>query len=115
MNLEERVELLEFQMEMLHGDPLLERLVYEAKLTGGDYEAVLKLLGEYREKIGRGETVSRAEFEEDFYKAVPSKDGDYGFCECLLKTLAEAKRFEDVFQALYANVPKYSGKLPDMR
>jgi len=109
MNLEERVELLEFQVELLFNDTSIDRFLYESKITRNQYRTLMDLMDEYRRKIDKGESVHHGTFESEIYLLVPEKNGDYHFCELFSKLLMENHRWEEVFPALYGDMTKYKG------
>ena len=118
MNLEERVEQLEFQVEqlefqneLLFHNSNIDRYIFETKLTREEYHSIMDLMDQYRKKIESGEKVSHATFEEGIYQRVPKKNGDYHFCELIAKLFAEDGRWEEVFPALYGDMPKYGGPI----
>lgn len=109
MNLEERVDLLEFQVELLFNNADIDRFLYESKITRSQYRALMDLMEEYRKKIGNGESVNHGTFETEIYGLVPEKNGDYHFCELFAKLLMENGRWDEVFPALYGDMTKYKG------
>ena len=109
MTLEERVEQLEFYMSLLLENSDVDRFVFESKISHSEYVAVMDLMDEYRSKIENGESISSGEFETAVYENIPSKYGDYHFCETITRLFAKEGRWEEVFPALYGNMPKYKG------
>ncbi len=109
--MEERIALLEFQMELLFSNAPIDRLFYECKISREQYRAIMDLLDSVREKLERGQKVNHYEFENGIYDIVPERNGDYHFCELIAKLFAEEGRWDEVFPALYGEMPKYKGKL----
>lgn len=109
MTLEEKVDLLEFQMELLFNNTEVDRFIYESKLTREQYRSVMDLMDIMRNKINAGDEVHHYDFESAIYELVPQKDGDYHFCELIAQLFAEEHRWEEVFPALYGDMPKYGG------
>lgn len=107
MNLEERVEQLEFQLELLFNNAGIDRFIYESKLTRLEYRAIMDLMDKYRSLIDGGKEVNHVKFEQDIYEIVPQKNGDYHFCELITKLWADEHQWEEVFMALYSDMPKY--------
>lgn len=107
MTLEERVELLEFQMELLFDDTELSRYLFETKVTQQQHKKIMDLMEAYRQKIDKGQKVNHGTFEDEIYQIVPEHNGDYHFCELLAKLFMEEHRWEEVFPALYGDMPKY--------
>ena len=63
---------------------------------------------DYRERIEQGEKCGHAGFEQAMYKIVPDHRGDYHMCEELAKGFRDENRWEEVFDTLYGEMPKYS-------
>ena len=108
MNLEERVELLEFQVKLLFNNTELDRFFYETQVTKKQYDKIMDLMDSFRDKIDNGKHVYHGEFESLIYEIVPHKNGDYHFCEYVAKGFAENHQWEEVFYNLYGDMPKYS-------
>lgn len=109
MDLEKRIEQLEFQMELLFGNSKTERFIYESGLTRAEYKALMDLMDRYREKIDSKETISHSEFENEVYRLIPKIKGDYHFCELSTQLFAEDGRWTEVFTTLYGSMTKYGG------
>ena len=67
----------------------------------------MDLMDSYREKLSCGDPVSHSQFESEVYAIVPHLAGNYHFCEMLTKALHDDNRWEEVFSALYGDLPKY--------
>ena len=106
MTLEERVDQLEFQLELLFNNTDVDRFVYESKLTRKQYRSIMDLMDSMREKIDAGEDINHRDFESTIYKRIPEKNGDYHFCKFIAKLFAEEGRWEEVYPALYGDMPK---------
>ena len=111
MTTEERIAKLEFQTELLFSNTECDRFIYESGITRTEYRDIMDLMDTYRSRIDRHEEVSSAEFESNIYEIVPSKYGDYHFCEGICKAFADSGRWCEVFQALYGNLTKYGGHI----
>ncbi len=107
MNIEEKVELLEYQIELLFENRPIDRFIYESKLTRNESKLIMDLLDKYRDAIASNKTVSHSKFEQEIYEIVPSKNGDYHFCELIAKLYADERQWEEVFPALYGDMSKY--------
>ena len=70
--------------------------------------SIMNLMDSFREKLDNHENVTHGAFESEIYKIVPSRYGDYHFCEYLAQAFMEEHRWEEVFPALYGDMPKYS-------
>ena len=107
MTLEERVEQLEFQVQLLFTNSDLDRYLFETKVTPKQYEQLMNLMETYRGKISTGQEIHHSIFESEVYEIVPEYDRDYHFCELIAKLFMEEGRWEEVFPALYGAMPKY--------
>ena len=109
MKFEDRVSLLEFQIQLLFNNSPLDRLVFESKITRKQYIAIMDLMESIRIKLDKGQSVHHYAFESNIYEIIPEKNGDYHFCELIAKLFAEEGQWEEVFSALYGDMPKYGG------
>ena len=108
MNFEERIAQLEFQVELLFNNTEIDRLFFESKITREQYRAIMDLMDKFRSKLDAGESVHHYDFEHAIYAIVPAYDGDYHFCESIAKLFAANHQWDEVFPALYGDMPKYS-------
>ncbi len=110
MNIEERIEQLEFQVELLFENRAIDRLFFESKITRAQYLHIVDLMEYVCDKIRlkEGEPVIKQFFESEIYSIVPTKNGDSNFCEQITKCLYEEERFPEVFEHLYGDLPKYA-------
>jgi len=111
MTLEERVEQLEFQIQLLFNNSSIDRYLFETNVTKEQYTAIMDVMDVIRKKLDAGEKVHHYTFEDEIYKIVPEHNGDYHFCELIAKLFAEDGRWDEVFPALYGDMPKYGGKI----
>lgn len=109
MDMEERVAMLEFQVELLFNNTSIDRLFFETKVTREQYKAILNLMDSFRTKIENGEDTHHYAFENAIYQIVPERNGDYHFCEMIAKLFAENGQWDEVFTVLYGDMPKYRG------
>ncbi len=107
MSIEERVAQLEFQLELLFTNSSIDRFIYESKITREEYQKIMDLMDLYRDAIDSGKPVHHTQFEQEIYNIVPHKNGYYHFCELIAKLFAENGQWEEVFPALYGELPKY--------
>lgn len=105
INLEERVAMLEFKVQLLSEDTNISRLLFEYDITYLQYQKLMDLMDEVRKKIETG-TVSHGTFEQKVYDIL-EKQGDYHFCEALAQSFMEDDRWEEVFPHLYGDMKKY--------
>ena len=69
MDMEERVAMLEFQVELLFNNTSIDRLFFETKVTREQYKAILNLMDSFRTKIENGEDTHHYAFENAIYQA----------------------------------------------
>ena len=108
---EERLDFLEFRQELLFRNDDVSRLLFEHEITQVEENLLMDLMECYRTKISNGEHVIGGSFESDVYNIIPSKDGDYHFCESITRYFMQERRWEEVFDTLYGHLPKYSNRL----
>lgn len=107
MTLEERLDFIEFRQELLFDNDEVSRFVFECKFTRDQYRQIMDLMDEYRDKIDRGEKVYHGSFEAKMKEISPEAGADYHTSEIITKLFMESGRWEEVFPALYGNLPKY--------
>lgn len=105
--LEDRLDYIEFRQRLLFDNDDVSRLLFEYEITHDEYTKIMDLMDKYRNKIEKSESVYHSEFEDEIYSIVPSRFGDYHFCEYITKAFMECGRWEEVFPALYGDMPKY--------
>lgn len=110
MNLEERVEQLEFQVQLLFDDSAISRYLFETKITKTQYHKIMDFMDTMRKKIDNDEEIHYRSFEQGIYDIVPERKGDFHFCEILAKLFAEEGRWEEVFPALYGGMAQHGGR-----
>lgn len=103
-----RLDFIEFRQELLFSNSDLDRSIFEYELTREQYRAIMDVLDEFRDLIENGKDYSHRGFENKLYAIVPEHDGDYHMCEELAKGFMDDGRWEEVFMALYGDMPKYS-------
>ncbi|SFU33951.1 hypothetical protein SAMN04487886_100933 [Clostridium sp. DSM 8431] len=105
--LEKKVLQLEFRQELMMSDTNTNRVLLEYNITKKEYEKIMDIMDKYRGSIEKKQKVNNAEFEQDIYKVVSEHQGDYHFCEYISKAFMDDDRWEEVFPALYGDMPKY--------
>lgn len=110
MNLEERVEQLEFQVKLLFDNSAISRYLFETNVTKTQHHEIMDFMDTVREKIDHGEQIRYGSFEQGIYDIVPERKGDFHFCEILAKLFAEEGRWEEVFPALYGGMAQHGGR-----
>ncbi|WP_231510817.1 DUF1878 domain-containing protein [Bacillus sp. UNC438CL73TsuS30] len=109
-NLRQTIQEMEFRQDLLFYDSSVNRLLYEYKITKEQYNEIMDLMDRYRNKIDKKQDVHHGTFEQEIYNTVPHRKGDYHFCEYLTIAFKEENRWEEVFDALYGDMPKYKNK-----
>lgn len=104
--LENRLSLLEFKVQLLSEDSNVSRLLFEYNITHSQYTKLMDLMDNLRVTISNKIPVDHTSFEEKVYDIL-DKNGDYHFCESLAQSFMEDERWEEVFPALYGDMPKY--------
>ena len=107
MTLEERVEQLEFQVQLLFTNTDRDRFLFETNVTNKQYKQLMDLMEAYRKKIDNGQEVHHGTFEEEVGRIVPEHNYDYHFCEQIARLFMEDGRWAEVFPALYGDMPKF--------
>jgi len=113
--LEERVAQLEFREEFLRYENSINGIILDYNLTRDEYNKVMDIMDEMRDKIDNHKEVSNTDFENkiigifggDIAAAKRSVPIEYHFCEYVAKAFMEDGRWEEVFPALYGHMNKY--------
>lgn len=105
--LEERISHLEFRQDLLFYNTPSNRILYEGNIKKEQYDSIMDLMDKYRGYIANGETPSSGIFEREMYQIIPEHHGDYHFVEYITQAFKEERRWEEVFDVLYGNSPKY--------
>lgn len=105
--LEKRIEMLEFRQQLLFDNDDLSRLLFEYNITHQQYRDIMDLMDSYRDDIDHKRDVNNSAFEDAIYKIVPEHSGDYHMCEYIARAFMDTGRWEEVFPALYGDMPKY--------
>ena len=97
----------------------IDRTFREYHITKNEQHKIMDVMDKYRNLIDDGIKVSSASFENDIISifggdinaARHNHSIEYHFCEFIAKDFMEDGRWEEVFPALYGDLPKYGGKL----
>ncbi len=104
-NLYEKIDFLEFRLELLAEGSNVSSLLFECKITQPQYVKIMDLMDEQRDKIDNGQKVSNTEFETRITEITGNRD--YHFAELIAKAFMEDGRWDEVFPALYGDMNKY--------
>jgi hypothetical protein len=97
----------EFRQDLIFYNSAVNSILYEYKITKRQYEKIMDVMDTYRNKIARDQKVSHSSFEQEIYNIATQHEGNYHFVEFLTKAFKEENRWEEVFDSLYKNMPKY--------
>lgn len=97
----------------------IESIFKEYRVTKDEQRKIMDVMDKYRNLIAAGEKVTHAQFENDItdifggYRDAMRHDPaiEYHFCEYVAKNFMEEGRWEEVFQTIYGDFPKYGGKI----
>lgn len=98
---------IEFRQDLIFFSSAVNRILYEYKITKEQYNKIMDLMDNYRRKIENQEIVSHGTFEQQIYELIPHLKGNYHFAEYLTGAFKEENRWEEVFDILYGDMPKY--------
>lgn len=105
--LQQKVLHLEFRQDLLMCDTNTNRVLLDYNITKEQYESIMDVMDEIRDKLSKNpKEVNNADFETKV-EAIVNRQGDYHFCEYIAKAFMDDDRWEEVFQALYGDMPKY--------
>lgn len=115
-DLQERVAMLEFREELGRDGSNVSDVLIDYNINRDQYRRIMDIMDNYREKIDNGKEVSNAQFENDIINifggsvnaAKREQPIEYHFCEYIAKAFMDDRRWEEVFPALYGDMPKYS-------
>lgn len=106
-DLEERLDFIEFRQRLLFENNSYTRLIFEHQITKEQMDEIYDLLDEYRTQIDNGNEVYHNSFEQRIYEIAPHKRGDYHFAEDVARLNHERGSYEEVFEHLYGDLPKF--------
>lgn len=69
----------------------------EHGLTSAQVKKIYDLMDRVRISIKKNKPMNRQDFEDEIYKIIPSRKGDYHFAEEIVSTLNEERRWQDVY------------------
>lgn len=101
MNIEERIEQLEFQVELLYKNRAIDRFFFESKVTSSQYSHLIDFMDYVSDKIYKGEEVSKDFFEDEILSIVPEKREDDNFCKLLAEYWQKEYPNSKVYEYFY--------------
>ena len=105
--LDKRLDYIEFRQELLFENTDLTRLLFEYEIDRKQYKKIMDLMEAYRKKLDNKESVNHGTFETEMFRIVPECHEDYHMCEYIARAFMDEHRWEEVFPALYGDMPKY--------
>lgn len=103
-----RLDFIEFRQDLLFSDTGVNRILYDYKVTKKQYSDIMDEMDRLRNILDSSNEVHHGEFEKNVYTIMGNReDIDYHFCEYIAKAFMDDDRWEEVFPALYGDMPKY--------
>lgn len=107
MNIEERLDFIEFRMGLLREGTDVSMLLYDHNVTRAQANQLYEVMDYFRKQIDAGASVSSSDYENKVLEIIDDIHVDYHFCESFAKILWEDGRYEEVFETLYKESPKF--------
>ena len=108
MEIDERLDYIEFRMNLLREGSEFCKFIYDNEITEGQLRQLYDVMDEMREKIDNGMVISRAEYESKLLDVLDRRRYDYHFCESFAKLLWEENRYAEVFPMVYQDSQKFA-------
>lgn len=103
-----RLDQIEFRQGLLFRNSSVDRILYEYNITENEYNLIMDEMDRLRSKIDSGSKVDNSEFENNIYNILGGRENiDYHFCEDISMAFMDEGRWEEVFPAIYGDMPKY--------
>lgn len=113
-NIEKKLEHIEFKQDRLFYNTNVDRILYEYNVTKEQYKLIMDEMDRVRDNLDNGKSVGHMGFENNIKSIMGNRnDIDYHFCEYIARAFMEDDRWEEVFVALYGNMPKYRNIIGD--
>lgn len=112
MEIDQRLDFIEFRQELIFSNTEVDRLLFEYNITEEQYIEIMNLMDSVREAIEsehNGSEIDNERFEQKIYNIVEHLNNNYHFCEYLTRAFKNEGRWEEVFDELYGHLPKYKG------
>lgn len=116
--LREEVEFLEFRIDLIASRTHTNQVLYEYNVNRTQYNAIMDLMDDVRKELDEHRDYNHATFEERMRKIFPDRcdpRNDYHFAEDIAQAFMEDGRWEEVFPALYGDMPKFKCYLENMK
>ena len=108
--LKEKIEFLEFRMELVASKTHVSQLLYENNVNFDQYKMIMDVMDEARKALAKNKEYNHAIFETQFKSIFPEENdnrSEYHFIENITRAFMEDGRWTEVFPALYGEMPKY--------
>lgn len=118
VKLREEVEFLKFRIDLIASRTHTNQVLYEYNVNRTQYNAIMDLMDDVRKELDEHRDYNRVTFEERMRKIFPDRDAprnDYHFAEDITQAFMEDGRWEEVFPALYGDMPKFKCYLENMK
>lgn len=106
-----RLELIEFKLDLLFDDTAYSRLLFEHDVDRQQKDNIYRLFDSLRMKLNNNEEISSVNYESEIYEILPQINQSYHVAEDIAQTLHGEGRYEEVFEALYGDSPKFQSYL----
>lgn len=107
MEMNERLDYIEFRMDLLRECTDFTKYIYDCKVTKEQLSKLYELMDVYRERIDNSQDVVSSAYESEVLSIVGRDELDYHFCELFSRLLWEEEKYEEVFEALYGDKQKF--------
>lgn len=107
MDMNSRMDNIEFRMDLLREGTEFTRYVYDCKITEEQMRQLYNIMDKYRSAIDKNEKVSSAVYETEILNVVGRENLDYHFCEDFAQLLWQENRYKEVFENLYGDSNKF--------
>lgn len=116
--LTKEVEFLKFRIGLVASKTHINQILYEYEVNQSQYNAIMDLMDEVRKELDEHKEYSNVTFEQHMRSIFPERDdprNDYHFAEDVAQAFMEDGRWEEVFPALYGDMPKFKYYLDNMK
>ena len=96
----------------------INQILYEYEVNQTQYNAIMDLMDAVRKELDDHRDYNHVTFEQRMKEIFPDRDdprNDYHFAEDIAQAFMEDGRWEEVFPALYGDMPKFKCYLENMK
>lgn len=108
--LSKKVNNLEFRIELIASPTHINQVLYEYEVNRDEYDKIMELMDSIREALENNQEYTHGKFEREMRNIFPNPEDikhDYHFAEAVAQAFMEDGRWEEVFPALYRELPKF--------